>query len=91
MRGDAAVWDERFEVLLRARLTALGADEPLTPTTDLRSAGLDSLGTMELVVGIEDEFGVVVPDEALTYETFATAGSVWAVVDRATGGAGGRS
>lgn len=76
-------WNDRFEELLRTQLPEVSADAPLAPDTDLRAAGLDSLGTMELVVALEQAFGIEVPDEALTYETFTTTSSLWKTVDHA--------
>jgi acyl carrier protein len=35
---------------------------------------------VELLFGIEDAFGVSLPDEELNDTTFATAGSLWSVV-----------
>jgi len=35
----------------------------IEPTTDLRTLGADSLDIMELVLSIEDEFDVALPDE----------------------------
>jgi len=39
---------------------------------DLLQAGLDSMSIMRLVLFIEDEFGVVLPDDELTPENMQT-------------------
>jgi acyl carrier protein len=39
---------------------------------DLLQAGLDSMSTMRLVLFIENEFGVVLPDDELTPENMQT-------------------
>lgn len=53
---------------------ALGADD------DLAALGLDSMGVVQLLADLEEAFGVELPDELLTEETFATVGSLWASV-----------
>ena len=53
---------------------SLGADD------DLAALGLDSMGVVQLLADLEDAFGVELPDELLTEETFATVGSLWASV-----------
>ncbi len=74
------VWEPRFEDALRPCLAPEASDAVLEADTSLRDMGLDSLKTVELVVRIEDAFDVVFPDEALTFETFATPQALWAVV-----------
>jgi acyl carrier protein len=80
--------DERFVSLLASMLKFLG-DRPVTPDSSLRDLGLDSMESVQLLFAIEDEYDVVVPEEQLTGSTFATAGSLWAVVQDAITAAGG--
>jgi acyl carrier protein len=40
--------------------------------------------SIELLFAIEDTFGISLPDEDLTDTTFATAGSLWHAMQRAT-------
>ncbi|MBO4204631.1 acyl carrier protein [Micromonospora echinofusca] len=74
--------DPAFEAVLRRRLRNLPAETPLDPTAPLTDLGLDSMEAVELVFDIEDELGVALPDDTLTGDTFATARSLGAVVDR---------
>ncbi|ONI91080.1 phosphopantetheine-binding protein [Saccharothrix sp. ALI-22-I] len=74
--------DARFTELLASLLPLLGST-PLTEETRLRDAGLDSMQAVEVLFGIEEVFGVSLPDEELNDQTFATAGSLWQVVDSA--------
>ncbi|MER5296470.1 acyl carrier protein [Streptomyces pharetrae] len=74
--------DERYVNLLRSALPLLG-DQPLTADTPLRDYGLDSMQSVDLLFGIEDEFGISLPDEALNEHTFATAGSLWREISAA--------
>jgi nodulation protein F len=72
--------DPQFEEILRGQLPFLPADEPLSPDTNLTDHGLDSLGIVELLTVLEQEYGVAFVDDALTRETFETAGSLWSVL-----------
>ena len=78
---------------IRALLARLGefpagADD-LRDDADLHAAGLSSYGTVELMVGIEEEFGVEFPDRLLTRATFGSMEAVAAAVSSllANGGA----
>jgi acyl carrier protein len=73
-------WDERFESVVRANVPVLGAAQPLEPGDSLYDLGLDSMGTIQLLLELEDTFGVTFPDEVLKPETFATPGALWQVV-----------
>jgi len=55
----------------------LGHEETL-----LGSGILDSLGIMRLVVFLEEEFGIAVPETALVPEHFQTVNSLVAFVER---------
>ncbi|CAM5506372.1 hypothetical protein SALBM311S_05428 [Streptomyces alboniger] len=72
-------WDSRFEELLRSAAPMLPAGS-IDPSEDLRNAGLDSMASVELLLQIESTYAIVVPDEALTQQTFATPRDLWAVV-----------
>ncbi|MDG4820139.1 MULTISPECIES: phosphopantetheine-binding protein [unclassified Micromonospora] len=76
--------DPRFVAMLEPFLP-FAAGEPITEESDLRELGLDSMQAIELMFAVEDTFAVVLPDDALTEHTFATAGSLWQVVSRAMG------
>jgi acyl carrier protein len=72
-------WSDRYDEVLRQHLPLLG-DTPLEPGTKLADAGLDSLGTVALLVELEEALAVVVPDDRLGAGTFETAGSLWDVL-----------
>jgi acyl carrier protein len=75
-------WDAEFEAILRPHLVLLDRDAPVTGDLDLRNAGVDSLALIELLVAIEDAYGVEFPDELLTADTFRTAAALWAATQR---------
>lgn len=54
----------------------------LTGSTDLFAAGLDSMGIMQLMILIEERFGVRIPESAVTRENFTTVASLAAMVRR---------
>lgn len=75
--------DPRLIELLRPVLRHSGTDEiVITPETDLRKLGVDSMQAIELLFAIEDGFGISLPDDELNDGTFATAGSLWRVIAR---------
>ncbi|QKW25033.1 acyl carrier protein [Streptomyces seoulensis] len=73
--------DPRFTDLLRPFLKHAGpGDLAITPETDLRRLGVDSMQAIELLFQLEDGFGIQLPDEDMNDATFATAGSLWRAV-----------
>ncbi|PCG84207.1 phosphopantetheine-binding protein [Streptomyces sp. WZ.A104] len=82
---------EELEELLRPLLPLLPPTEPIRPDLDLQAAGLDSLGTVELLTGVEDHFGIEVPEEMLTFELFSTPSALWDAVRTLRSHADGRS
>ena len=60
------------EILLR--------DEPLAPDEDLFDAGFDSMSLSRLLVFIEAELGVVIPDEEVVLDEIATLDDLTAFV-----------
>lgn len=45
--------------------------DKLTPDAPLEALGVDSLGVAELLFNVEDEFGIVLPPEAVQLPTMA--------------------
>jgi acyl carrier protein len=78
-----ATRDKTFRVV-RKHLSFLRAEDPLPPEKSLRELGLDSLAAIDLLLDLEQTFGVVFPDEELTEETFRTAANIAAAVERLT-------
>jgi acyl carrier protein len=75
-------WDEQFEFIVRGHLPFLSAGEPLDPGQDLRAAGLDSLGAVDLLVALESAYGVRLAAEAMSMDMFATPAALWNTLRR---------
>jgi acyl carrier protein len=84
----SAPWDDAFEDVLRAALPAL-AQRPLAADTCLKSARLDSMTTIEILLKLEDAYDVSFPDESLGSGTFATPGTLWSALSGIRQAAGG--
>ena len=66
--------------LVRRRLKYLPREAVLDPNALLKDYGLDSAAAIDLLLDLEDTFGVMMPDEYLTSETFATLNSLQSAV-----------
>ena len=55
---------------------------PAGPKQDLREAGLSSLDTVNLMLGVEGEFDLFIPQADMTPENFRSAEAIAALVDR---------
>ena len=63
---------DRTEAYVRSHFRINGADNRFGPTVDLFQGGyVDSLGLVELLAFIEDEFGVEIPDDDLLSDDIA--------------------
>lgn len=70
MKDQAALAVELTELI---RENVLEAAEELTPETNLFDAGLDSMAIMQLLLVIEENFGVMLDGADLTRDNFGTA------------------
>ncbi|VXB08002.1 Aminoacyl carrier protein [Burkholderia sp. 8Y] len=55
--------------------------DTLTDSDDLYAAGLSSLATVHVMLAIEDEFSVEIPDHMLTRRLFSSVDSLAAAVE----------
>ncbi len=62
--------EQQLVALLRERL--LETPAPFEASTDLYSLGMDSMAIMQLLILIEEEYGVALPECALTRQNFTT-------------------
>jgi acyl carrier protein len=78
--GDAG-WGGRFERMIRSGIR-LRPEDPLSADANLANLGLDSVGMVILMVEVEAEYGIALPEELLGFDTFATPAALWAVIQR---------
>jgi acyl carrier protein len=57
--------------------------DQLSDSDNLYAAGLQSLTTLRLMIAIEDEFGIQIPDQKLTRQLFSSIDSLAAAVGEA--------
>jgi acyl carrier protein len=74
--------DSKFMSLLRKHLKYLRQDQALRAEDDLKLLGLDSLAAIDLLLDVEDQYGVTLPDKYLTDNTFSSAGALRSVILR---------
>lgn len=58
----------------------LAGGKAIDEQTNLRGAGVDSFSVVEMVLFIEDRFGLAIPDDKLLPENFETLYSLSALV-----------
>ncbi len=78
----------RLVALIPERLLETG--DGFTADSDLYENGLDSMAIMQLLVLIEEEFGVAIPESELTRENFRSARRIAEVLSRRRNAAGGK-
>jgi acyl carrier protein len=66
---------QRFTAVLCRHLRTYTADLPMD--TGLEAAGLDSSSALNIMLDLEETFGVVFDPALFTEETFATPRSLW--------------
>ncbi|MBQ7622171.1 MAG: acyl carrier protein [Bacteroidales bacterium] len=73
---------EMFPEVRRILAKQLRIADPSTITLEsqIKKLGADSLDILQLLMRIEDDYGIVIPDEELA--TFVTVGDVVAYLDR---------
>ena len=72
--------------LLRQHAPALPAFDADAAVASLPQAGLTSMAAVKLMLALEAEFAIAIPDPDLTPENFATFASIVALVERLRGG-----
>jgi len=72
------------EILAESGRLAVPVDA-LDEHADLFAAGLDSLAIVNVLMRLEEQFEIELPDEMLQRRSFASIATIDAVVDRLTG------
>jgi acyl carrier protein len=72
--------EQKLLSLLRPFLRLLPEGAPLSMDAELGRLGLDSLQSIDLLMALEQEFGVTIADERIKADSFATPADVLALV-----------
>ena len=72
--------NERIVAIAARMLAKRGNNAPPVSTTNLRSAGLTSLDMVNLMLAIEGEFDIEIPQSAMTPENFDTIAAIETLV-----------
>lgn len=75
-----APWDERFASLLRGALDRVGFQGEPAPDEPLASSGLDSFGTVGLLLALETAYRVTIPDNLQITEVVRTPRTLWQTI-----------
>ncbi len=87
MAGEQAEIVQRIKQLIVERLFLDVAPEEIGDDDSLpEKFNLDSVNLFEIVVGLEDEFGISLADEELSVEAFSTPRKIAEVVQRKLAG-----
>lgn len=61
-------------------LTDRSINRAIRPDDDLRNAGLSSLDMVSLVLAIEDEFGIMIPEHSIQPANFRSVATITSLV-----------
>lgn len=78
---------EAIAELLRPKLKFLTAGREIAPDESLADLGLDSMTAIDLLVDLEERFGIQIDDDALTENSFVSIREIEALA-QASGAAG---
>lgn len=84
MEQTARMPEQSFIMLVRNHLKYLKPGAALALDQPLKLLGLDSMAAVDLLLDIEDNYGITLPDTYLTEETFSTIQALWLVVENLT-------
>jgi len=82
MTSQSSELDPRSDAscLVHRILKQQSIDRPVAATDDLREIGLSSLDIVELVLSVESEFNVRIPEAAITPANFRSIASIDALI-----------
>lgn len=75
-------WSADFDRLLRGQLPFLPPQAAVAVDSVLLDLGLDSLGAVAVVTGLEELYDLELDEQLADPDLFSTAGYLWAVVER---------
>jgi acyl carrier protein len=71
-----------LQEILRPKLRFLAPNTEVPMDCDLGQLGLDSMASIDLLMEIENQLNVQIPDELITAETFATGDRLLEVIKK---------
>ncbi|WP_397381126.1 phosphopantetheine-binding protein [Prosthecobacter sp.] len=72
----------KLQEILRPKLRFLAHSAEVPMDEDLGKLGLDSMASIDLLMEIEQQFGVQIPDELMTADTFTTGSHLRSVIEK---------
>lgn len=72
MESVAQSLQDRLTQIVRPNLKFLGEDASLEPDAPLADLGLDSLASIDLLLDLEEQLEVEIPDDILDENTFSS-------------------
>ncbi|MFI4933970.1 MAG: phosphopantetheine-binding protein [Caulobacterales bacterium] len=79
--GSASSAGAQVSAIVRSLLTKRSLGAPTGPKDDLRKLGLTSLDMVNLMLAVEDEFGIEFPQAAMTPENFRSIAAIEKLVN----------
>lgn len=76
--------DNRITSTVLNLLKQRSVTRPIGPDDDLREAGLSSLDMLNLVLAIEGEFDLMIPESAITPANFRTISAIGSLMQSLT-------
>jgi acyl carrier protein len=75
----------RIAALVQKILAERGIEHAVTPETDLADSGMSSLDMVNLMLAVEAEFGLKIPDADMTPANFRSVACIGALVGKMAG------
>jgi acyl carrier protein len=72
----------KLQAILSPKLRFLTPGAAVPMDEDLGKLGLDSMASIDLLMEIEQELGVQIPDDMMTADTFSTGNHLLAVIEK---------
>jgi len=85
MSHDSGLNNQLRQMIVERLFLSIAASEVKDDADLMQTYGIDSVNLFEIIVGLEDEFGIIVEDEDFSVEAFATVSSIAELVRRKRG------
>jgi len=71
---------ERVISVVQRLLTQRSINRPIAPADDLRDAGLTSMDMVNLVLAVESEFDLMIPEASITPANFRSVAAISSLI-----------